>query len=316
MKTIALELEKYIVQTVEPHGKVIFDQLILQKGDVEYDYLSGDIKIDKIGRYSISWNITTQASVGSKDITFAIEASTGEKFAASSPVKIGELTGFAILQVDKAPISLALVSKQENAVQLSLSTSVKAQLIIGELLESNVGEPGELGPPGPPGPPGIWESGGLQLLSTSPAAGEEITIASGEVIPFDNIVLQFNGVTYSQNTIKISEIGHYLITWEFIAKAEPAGDIIICLQDMTSMPKIHGKSGSKSQDYTTISGSALVMVSNIMLPYSFDLQLINYSGIPIKLTAASNRASSAVSDTSTNFTSSLTVIKMGDIYWS
>lgn len=298
MNTIALELQRVVDQTVDALGNILFDKLILQKGSIEYNLATGEISINKPGRYMVNWVVTTQSSVGSKDISFAIKTLGGDEIVTSSPLKVGEVVGFGIVQVDTVPTKIVLVSKENNQIQLSKVATIKAHLTVGELLESDEG------------PVGVWNSAGMQMLSNKPEV--EMTIMPGQVIPFDNSILQFNGVSYSQNTINILEPGYYLVSWEINLKPSQTGDVIITLEDTKSTPNVYGKIGSRGNEYTTLTGTALVMASNIVAPYSFDLRIVNRSGVPIIITPVSNlEASNRV-----NFVSSLTVVKVGDLYWS
>lgn len=312
MNTIALELQRIEEETINTLAPVIFDKLILQRGEIEYDSITGEIKINKVGRYAINWALTSQAFIGNTDVRFGIKVDDRSSILTSSPVKLGEVVGFGIIQISRVPATVTLINEVNNPIQLTRISKIKAHLMLSELLENDVGATGPTGPTGPAGPVGVWQGGGMQLLSNNPLPGQEITILPGEVIPFDNVTFEAGGVTYSQETIQIMEPGYYMVSWEILVKPAQPGDILLTLEDTTSLHQVYGKIGSKGQAYTTLSAVAFLSVSNVVAPYAFELQIINRSSVPIQLTAVGSLPVIA----SRSFSSTLTVVKTGDLYWS
>lgn len=186
-------------------------------------------------------------------------------------------------------------------------------------IQGEQGLQGEQGPQGPQGEPG-FESAGLHLSNTVPLAGQEVTIEPGGIIPFENVTIQFRGVHYEDQQIKIAETGYYLITWEFIARPTLVGQhVIVTLEESDSLiPTIHGKSASLHSDYNIITGTTLVMVTDTNYPYSFNLHLVNRSNQAIQMSAVGNEntITTLQSDLSLHYAGSLTVVKVGDIYLS
>lgn len=306
MDTIALELQHKIGESVAVAESIKFEEITMQKGDISYNTDTGKITINKTGRYHIDWSVVTQASMGTDHIIFSLVTTQGDAIQANSPVKLGEVSGFTMIQVDAAPIDLEIINTGQSTVYYAVNTPVKAHLVLTEVLECNVGEPG------PPGPGG-GECAGVQLINQYPEPGEVIYVGVGEPIPFDNIHLQFKGVTYDNNTIHILESGYYLISWEFIARPiDTAYSIIVYLESIEEVPTMYGKSGTRGSDYQLINGNTLVMVDNVLSPSSFDLQLINRSSETITIASAYNMTG----DTSNYFAGSLTVVKVGDVYYS
>ena len=345
METIVLEIAREDSGSVASQQNVIFDKVLIQKGDIVYNTQTGEITINKLGRYYVNWSVATQSALGAPDVTFSIISSRGHNIPGSTPLKIGQIIGFGVIQADSVPIILRLVNKETADIYYSSTAELNAHLVVSELLENTEGKIGPTGPPGPAGetgptgprgPQGGWESAGVQLINTQPAAGAQITIAEGEPIAFDHVAVQFNGVSYANNKIQISEEGYYLISWSFIARAIQEGQHVIAyLEEATAAStdsqswlsqlssiysqrvnaypiKVYGKSGSTAIGFSPITGTALISVVGLTFPYSLDLQIINRSNSTIEMTSAHNTEG----DLSIHFAGSLTVIKIGDIYWS
>ena len=135
LDTISLQIQRKIAGTVNTNANVIFDTLVNSNGAIVYDPLTGQITINKSGRYFINWSVSTQASLGSSNITFSIQTSQGDDLIGNSPIKTGEVIGFAIIQVDSAPIALRLINKTSNSVVYSTLVPIVANLVLGEIPE-------------------------------------------------------------------------------------------------------------------------------------------------------------------------------------
>ena len=158
MSTIGLQLQRKIAGTVNVNSNVIFDTVVDSYGAVVYNPITGQIVINKEGRYFINWWVATQASIGSpNNISFEIQTSQGDKLIGNSPIKTGEIVGFAIIQVDSAPIALRLINITTISVAYSTTVPIKANLVLGEVPE----EIGGISGSGSTGATGITGTTGL-----------------------------------------------------------------------------------------------------------------------------------------------------------
>jgi len=133
LDTISLQIQRKIAGTVNINSNVIFDTLVDSHRSIVYDSLTGQIVINKAGRYFINWSISTQASLDSSNINFSIQTSQGDDLIGNSPIKPGEFIGSAIIQVDSAPIALRLINKTSNSVVYSTLVPIVANLELGEI---------------------------------------------------------------------------------------------------------------------------------------------------------------------------------------
>ncbi len=103
---------------INTNNNVIFDTVVNNFGNIVYNSVTGEISINKKGRYFINWWVATQTSLGSSNIAFSIQTSQGDDLIGNSPIKTGEVVGFAIIQVDSAPVVLRLINVTSNSVIL------------------------------------------------------------------------------------------------------------------------------------------------------------------------------------------------------
>ncbi len=142
MPALSLYLERQLQGAITPSANVIFDTLITSSGPISYDALTGVITINQPGKFLINWFVASQASAGSSSIAFSVMTSQGDNIRGESPVKLGEVVGFAVIQVDSAPVTLQLVSQNPNIVWYSQVAEIKAALSLTEVLEE-IGATGE-----------------------------------------------------------------------------------------------------------------------------------------------------------------------------
>ena len=79
--------------------------------------------------------MATQTSLGANNITFSLQSSQGDDLIGNSPTKTVEVVGFAIIQVDSAPVILKLINAISNSVIYSTLVLIKANLVLGEIQE-------------------------------------------------------------------------------------------------------------------------------------------------------------------------------------
>ncbi|MGH4052942.1 MAG: BclA C-terminal domain-containing protein [Clostridium sp.] len=168
MDTIGLQLERTTAGTININSNVIFDMQVNSYGAIVYNSLTGEIVINKAGRYFINWWVATQSAIGPNNINFSIQSSQGDNLMGASPVKQNEVVGYALIQVDSAPISLRLINTTLNSVFYSSSVPIKAFLVLGEIQEtdSTTGITGATGATGLTG-----ETGGIGTTGNTGVTG-------------------------------------------------------------------------------------------------------------------------------------------------
>ncbi|MBP2643870.1 MAG: Collagen triple helix repeat (20 copies) [Firmicutes bacterium] len=124
MDTIGLQIEKLSAGTVNTNSNVIFDHELSQFGvAISYNFATGEITVNQPGRYFINWWVATQSSLSSSGIAFSIVTSKGDEIKGQSPIKTGEVVGFALIQVDDVhvPMTLRLVNRTPRSHRRSRS---------------------------------------------------------------------------------------------------------------------------------------------------------------------------------------------------
>ena len=174
MPALSLYLERQLQGAITPSSNVIFDTLITSSGPISYDALTGVITINQPGKFLINWFVASQASAGSNSIAFSVMTSQGDNIRGESPVKLGEVVGFAVIQVDGAPLTLQLVSQTPNTVWYAKVAEVKAALSLTEVLEET-GATGATGETGSTGATGVTGATG----ETGATGGTGATGATG-----------------------------------------------------------------------------------------------------------------------------------------
>ena len=64
MDTVGIQLEKQVATAVAANANVIFDTIISSYGPVSYNLITGEITINKNGRYFVNWWVASQAHWG------------------------------------------------------------------------------------------------------------------------------------------------------------------------------------------------------------------------------------------------------------
>lgn len=96
MDTLGLQLERELNGAVAANSNVIFENVVNSFGLISYNPLTGIITINKTGRYFINWRVATQTTL-SPEVSFSIVTSQGDQNPGSSPAKLGETVGFALI---------------------------------------------------------------------------------------------------------------------------------------------------------------------------------------------------------------------------
>ncbi len=132
-----LQLQKNTATPVTTGGKLIFNELVENNGDMTYDSLTGNVTINSKGIYIIDWWVATQASNNNANIIFSLTTSLGDSFASNSPVRIGNINGNAILKVDTAPITLWIENSTASTVFLANNVQAKSGIRIFNVYTDN-----------------------------------------------------------------------------------------------------------------------------------------------------------------------------------
>ena len=161
MDAIGLQIQRQIAGTVNINSNVKFDTIVNSYGAIVYNSVTGEIVINKPGRYFINWWVATQSAIGPSNITFSIQTSQGDDLIGNTPIKQGEVVGFAIIQVDIAPIAIRLINTTSNSVFYSTLVPIKANLVLGEVPEKIGSITGATGATGAKGVTGATGSTGV-----------------------------------------------------------------------------------------------------------------------------------------------------------
>lgn len=134
MSNISLQIERTTAGTIDPGDNVIFDSIISSTGNIIYDPLTGVITFNEAGRYSINWWVATQASQAAAAV-FSLESSQGDHLEGNSPIKTGEVVGFAVLDVTVPPVTASLINASSRVFYYDEHSADAIPLIIDGLRE-------------------------------------------------------------------------------------------------------------------------------------------------------------------------------------
>ncbi|WP_341393223.1 hypothetical protein [Clostridium sporogenes] len=167
----SLQLQRTTTGTIAANTNVIFDNTLLSTGsDISYNGGTGVVTITKTGIYYVDWWVTTQSSFSATYISFAIKTSDNKTIQGESPIKIGQVSGNALLNVTTVPYTFSLINSNLD-VSLAVNPTVKANLSVTE-------ETSTLGVTGPTGPQGITGATGPQGI-TGATGPQGVTGATG-----------------------------------------------------------------------------------------------------------------------------------------
>ena len=131
MSHIALQIERQLDGIVGFAQNVIFNSTVFTAGNIMYNDATGIVTFMEAGRYTLNWWVATQSSV-SQGAVFSLISSQGESISGASPIKTGEVTGFGIIEVSSAPVTVSLVNSGSADFYYSPIVPVKAALMIVE----------------------------------------------------------------------------------------------------------------------------------------------------------------------------------------
>lgn len=186
-----LQLELLAGGAVAAGANVLFDTIVLIDGNIAYDTATGVITINEAGQILINWWVATQTSVSTTGAVFAIRTSLDGDHTGNSPLKTGEVVGASIIDVETAPVTIALVNASSADFFYSAVVPVKAALVMTRADGGATGATGPAGPTGDTGPTG----------ATGPAGG-----AAGFIIPFTTGYVNGNPSSNASEYHSISSI--------------------------------------------------------------------------------------------------------------
>jgi hypothetical protein len=94
-----------------------------------YDSTTGVITINQAGRYVFNWWVATGCSL-SNEAVFGLSSPAGDPVIGNSPQKAGQVSGFAVFDVDAPPAGVSLVYRGRPAICHSGTVPVKAALMV------------------------------------------------------------------------------------------------------------------------------------------------------------------------------------------
>lgn len=131
MSNIALQIERQLDGMVGSAQNVIFNSTVFTAGNIMYNDATGIVTFMETGLYTVNWWIATQSSA-SQGAVFSLISSQGESIRGASPIKTGEVTGFGIIEVLSAPVTVSLVNSGSADFYYSSIVPLKAALLILE----------------------------------------------------------------------------------------------------------------------------------------------------------------------------------------
>nr|WP_092070608.1 peptidase G2 autoproteolytic cleavage domain-containing protein [Dendrosporobacter quercicolus]NSL48312.1 hypothetical protein [Dendrosporobacter quercicolus DSM 1736]SDM12654.1 Peptidase_G2, IMC autoproteolytic cleavage domain [Dendrosporobacter quercicolus] len=126
-----LQIERQTAGFIPAGNNVIFDSSLYSEGDILYTAATGEIALSQVGTFIVQWFVAVQSSIEAASSVFAVSvAGEGRAIIGNSPLKTGATAGYAIVRVDAAPVTIALVNQSGKDVWYSTVTPVKSSLIV------------------------------------------------------------------------------------------------------------------------------------------------------------------------------------------
>lgn len=140
MANIFLQAEKLSTNNIATNTNVIFDNTILTDGNISYDGVTGVVTFNEVGVYQVNWWVATQSQNGGSGNIFAIRTSQNDDIEGTSATKTGEITGFALIDVTEAGVTMSLVNSSDYTVYAPTTLPVKAGIsIVQEDVDESIG---------------------------------------------------------------------------------------------------------------------------------------------------------------------------------
>lgn len=194
---ILLQIDTNASGVIAANTPVVFQNIVYSNGDISYTLGSDTVVFNRLGRYLVEWWAATQTVVGAQEATFGVSGtnlSSSASILGSSPIRMGEVVGFAIVEVIDVPATLTL--SNQSGQDIWFSTSVPTTVVLRihshhELENLDDGNaPGSL--------IGIGAARGYTMGNNAVALGLETT-ASGDYSFAQRYVTQALGIgSYAQ----------------------------------------------------------------------------------------------------------------------
>jgi len=102
-----------------PGCPIIFDDILTKNSrDICCYEHEGMIEIRKVGTYMIDWDVMISDSSG-ECASFALEVDDQIQSCSTLPLKVGQVVGQALIEVDQVPACIRLINNTGCDVQLS-----------------------------------------------------------------------------------------------------------------------------------------------------------------------------------------------------
>lgn len=207
MANVALQLQLFLGNSVNTQDNVVFDNVMLQDGSVDYDQSTGVVTLEETGQYLVQWWIATQTYLSTDGALFTIRTSEPNNFMGNTPIKTGVASGFIVLNAPMPNMTFSLVNATNTAVFYSPLVPVKAMLALVKIPEA----------------PMVPAYGNLYAL-----APQSISLLAGEaeIVVLEEEAVNAN-VSYGSNSIVIQENGVYRVDFDVTGWSGGGSDFVI-----------------------------------------------------------------------------------------
>lgn len=130
MSDIALQIERSGSGIVNTGENIVFDGISLINGDISYNTITGEMVINKAGRYVFQWWVAVQASASANGSVFVLSSSQGDLLRGNSPLKTDEVSGMGIIEVISPSVTVSLKNGSSSSIAYSAIVPVKASLTV------------------------------------------------------------------------------------------------------------------------------------------------------------------------------------------
>lgn len=196
MDNISILLERLASGSILMNNNVIYDGIIEQDGNIDYDVGTGVVTLFEAGKYCVFWWVATQTGLSTNGTAFNLIVSQSDPIVGNSPIKSDEPTGFGIVNVNTVPVTLSIQNSSNNTIYYSSTVQTKASLMIVKMQGASEGVSNTA-------------YGGLYGEVNTP-----FTLEPGEnvQIPF-NTQMVFENMLYGASNIEIVQSGNYQINY-------------------------------------------------------------------------------------------------------
>lgn len=189
-----MQIERTTAGMIGIDENVVFENIMLLAGNIDYDSLTGRITLLESGKYKFDWLVATQSSISTEGVGFSLVSSQGESIVGNSPIKTGGVSGTGIIEVLLPPVTVTLQNNSNATIFYSGVVPLKSLITVIQIPDiSNIGR-------------------GIQLQRTA----SELTLDDNQPVIFNSIISSLNpNISYNQATgeISLSKAGNYFVSW-------------------------------------------------------------------------------------------------------